>query len=521
LFIAKAERIDTQQLEFEFAEKRRELDALAGTLGLAEPELKESDDQKAKDGKRRGKRQHNQGTGRRPIEELDLREETVEILDPHLEVLVDEGRVVRHGFEKSYKMAWKPGSWFRVVIARARYKTVDAEGNPDVISTPMPHEMLPGAMIAPSVLARLVTQNLGQGMPLYRLEDSCAREGFELDRASMARWKKLGGDCVAVTVVQAMDDHARAHAFCICTDATGVAIQPIPDGKRQPCKKGHFLVRIADRDHILFDYLERETSPTIFARFRGFSGYVQADAKAVYNLLFVDDDAVRSSGHDVEPDGGKRQEVGCWFHCRRRFWEAALAKSPPAAEALMRLSRLFELDASWRKKPPLEIKDLRQRLLRPHVDSFFAWVDEQRPLYQGQRGLLRTALEYAHNHQSALLRFFDDGRLELTNNRAERAQKLIALGRKAWLFCGSDDHARSTAAWLSLIASARLHDIEPQEYLRCLIRLVPLWPAERMLELAPLFWKRTRDRLDPDSLAAELGPIEIPAEPLDTSLPSQ
>jgi transposase len=118
-------------------------------------------------------------------------------------------------------------------------------------------------------------------------------------------------------------------------------------------------------------------------------------------------------------------------------------------------------------------------------------------------------------------RFFDNGRLVLTNNGAERAIKAIALGRKAWLFCGSDDHAASTAALYSLVASARLHRLDPEEYLRCLIRLVPLWPPDRMLELTPLFWARTRAKLDPQHLEAELGPIAIPAEPLDTMAPAE
>jgi transposase len=144
-------------------------------------------------------------------------------------------------------------------------------------------------------------------------------------------------------------------------------------------------------------------------------------------------------------------------------------------------------------------------------------VEQERPTYSGQRGYLRTALEYAHNQRQALTCFFDDGRLVLSNNGAERALKAVAIGRKAWLFCGSDDHAKSTAALFSLVASARLHRLDPEEYLRCLVRLVPLWPSDRMLELAPLFWERTRARLDPDQLALELGPIVVPAEPLDTS----
>jgi transposase len=186
-------------------------------------------------------------------------------------------------------------------------------------------------------------------------------------------------------------------------------------------------------------------------------------------------------------------------------------------EGLVRIGRIFELDESWKEKPPSEIKRLRLLHLRPHVDSFFAWVDEQRPLYSDQRGYTRTALEYAKNQCEVLTSFFDDGRLVLTNNGAERAIKTVALGRKAWLFCGSDDHAKSTAALYSVVASARLHGHEPEEYLRCLIRLVPLWPHDRMIELTPLFWSRTRARLEAKHLAADFGYIAIPSEPLDLS----
>jgi len=518
LFVAKAERVDTRQLELEYAQKLQELDSLAGTLGMGKSEQKAPSEAKARDGKRLGNRAHNQGTGRRDLRLLPLEEERIEIADAHLEALVADGKVIRHGFDETYKIAHKRGGKRRVVIARVRYKTVDAEGNVDIIPTPMPDEMLPSAIAAPSLAAHVIMENIGKGMPLFRIEDTFARERFPVSRGTLSRWKKIVGDKLGETVVKAMGEHTLATAFCISTDATGICIQPIPNDKgRQPCKKSHFLVRIADRDHIIFDYLERENSPAIYGRFAGFNGYVQADAKSVFDLLFADATTVQASAHDVEHDGCQRMEVGCWFHCRQRFWEATVAKNAVAREGLIRIGRIFELDASWKKKPPSEIKQLRAAFLRPHVDSFFKWVEQQRPAFKGERGFVRSALEYSHNQKHALVRFFDDGRLVLTNNGAERAIKRVALGRKAWLFCGSDDHAKSTAALFSLVASARLHTIDPEEYLRCLIRLVPLWPQDRMLELAPLFWKRTLARLDPIALLAELGPIQIPVEPLDTS----
>jgi transposase len=527
LFIAKAERADTKQLRLEFAEKLRELEELAGTLGIAKTPPDEPDgaddaaeDPKAdaKDGKPRGKRKNNAGTGRRRLRDLPLEEERIEIPDPHLERLVAEGKVKRHGFDETAKLGHKRGGKRRIIIARVRYKTVDAQGDTDVISTPMPAEMLPGAMVAPSLAAHVLMENIGKGMPLFRIEDTFAREGIPIDRGTLSRWKKRIGDGLAV-LVKAMQLHAFATAFCIATDATGICVQAAysRDKGRQPCKKGHFLVQIADKDHIFFEYLERETSANVSEAFFGFSGYVQADAKNVFDVLFCDPETVRARSDNIEPDGCSRKEVGCWYHCRRRYWEAAVAKSAVGREGLARIARMFELDASWRNSPSSERKRLRDLHLRPHVESFLAWVEEQRPFYKGQRGYTRTALEYTHNQREALMRFLDDGRLLMENNRSERAVKSVVIGRKAWLFVGSDDHAQSTAVLFSIVASARLHRLDPEEYLRCLIRLVPLWPKDRMIELAPLFWERTRARLDPKALAMELGPIEIPAEPLDTS----
>jgi transposase len=519
LFVAKAERVDTRQLELEYAEKLRELNALAGTLDVGKSEPRTASEEKAKDGKRTGLRQGNSGTGRRDLRDLPLAEERIEIADPHLESLVAEGKIVRHGFEETVKLAHQRAGKRRVVIARVRYKAADANGETNIITTAMPAEMLPGAMATPSLAAHVILENIGKGLPLFRIEDTFAREGLSIDRGTLSRWKKRVGEALEQTVVAAMCKHARETAFCISTDATGVCVQPIPGDKqqRQPCKKAHFLVRIADRDHIVFDYLERETSSAIFGRFSGFSGYVQSDAKSVFDLLFADTETVAVSAHDVEPDGAQRVEVGCWFHCRKRFWEAAVCKQAVGREGLLRIHRIFELDASWKKNPPAEIKQLRLKYLWSHVNEFFEWIESQRPAFATQRGYVRTALEYAHNQKLALMRFFQDGRLALTNNLSERAFKPIATGRKAWLFCGSDDHAKSTAALFSLVASARLHNIEPEEYLRCLIRLVPLWPAHRMLELSPLFWNRIRQRLDATALLTEFGPIAIPAEPLDTT----
>jgi transposase len=129
---------------------------------------------------------------------------------------------------------------------------------------------------------------------------------------------------------------------------------------------------------------------------------------------------------------------------------------------------------------------------------------------------VRTALGYALRQRAALTCFFDDGRLPLTNNQSERELRRIAVGRKAWLFVGSDDHAQAAGNLLTLIASARLHGLDPEAYLRDMFCVLPQWPRDRYLELAPRYWRATRARLDARQLELEVAWFTIPP-PLPSS----
>ena len=244
--------------------------------------------------------------------------------------------------------------------------------------------------------------------------------------------------------------------------------------------------------------------------FRGYSGYVQADAKSVYDVLFRDARTSRRRRTTSEMP----TEVGCWSHCRRKFWEATFAKSEVAREGLARIGRIFDARAtpgaaSRRRRSSA----LREQHLRPHLEAFFAWAAVEYEKVRDQRGLLRSALGYAVRQKDALMRVLDDGRLLLDNNRSERELRSIAVGRKAWLFVGSDDHAESAGHLFSLIASARLHGLDPEAYLRDLFRVLAHWPRDRYLELAPKYWAKTRARLDPRELAAEIGQLTVPPTP--------
>lgn len=499
LFVAKAERVDTAQLELEFAQTLAALDKLGG---VPAPDAEGSDAGKPPKGKTRPK-------GRRDLRKVPLEEERVEITDPLFEDLVAQGKAKRIDFEESCKLAWKRGGMRRLVVARVKYRAVDARGEAEIETASMPAECFPRSLAAPSMLAHIVTEKHCDGMPLHRIEDRLRRDGIPIDRGTMSRWLEDAGAVAGATVIAAMKADALESAFCIATDATGVAIQPIPTHEkvRQACRRGHYFVLIADRDHILFEYTPKETSDVVIGMLRGFAGYVQADAKSVYDALFREPDP-----EDPEDDPGRPvpREVGCWAHCRRKFWEATIAKDAVAREGLARIGRIFALDMSWKGSPPTEIAKFRAAHLRPHLEAFFAWVEQHYDSVRDQRGLLRTALGYAFRQKSALTRVLEDGRLVLDNNRSERELRRIAVGRNAWMFSGSDDHATSAGHLFSLIASARLHGLDPETYLRDLFRVLAHWPKDRHLELAPKYWAATRVRLVAAELAVEIGYLTVP-----------
>ncbi|MBA3844837.1 MAG: IS66 family transposase, partial [Actinobacteria bacterium] len=409
IFVAKAERVDTMQLEFEFAEKLRQLDVLAGTLSKAEEAIGAdgltltppgSSDEEPK----------RRPTGRRDPKKLPIEEERIEIPDPVFEELVEKGLAKRIDFEESCTIGYKRGGLRRIVTARVKYQVIDAKGNTSVETAPMPPRTFARSLAAPSLLAHILMLKYGMGMPLFRIEDSFTRDGCPIDRGTMCRWVEDAGATCGATVVQAMRSEALASAFCIATDATGVLVQPIRTHEkvRQPCRRGHYFVMIADSDHVLFEYTAKETSRVVRTMFEGYSGYVQADAKSVYDILFRDPTEKPPDDHE-----GQCIEVACWCHLRRKYFEAAFAKSAAAREGLARIARIFQLDAGWRHKPPAEIKRLRDAHLRPHAEAFFAWAAVEYEKVRHERGLLRSAFGYAVRQKDALLRVFDDGRLLL------------------------------------------------------------------------------------------------------------
>ena len=546
LVIAKAERLDdVAEAQLAFDKLVAEAQAIEKVLDAAGSETEknvEHDKNTGTAAPTEGKKRQRTGApppGRRDLEKLDLPVVRVEVPDPEL-----EGKAKRIGVEEHSRVGYERGGYRRVVVVRFVYKvegespadagtaargTADESSQSDGRSTasaadspaepsssfriataPMPKEIMKRGMLAPSMIARLLTMKYVLGVPFHRYEQRCVAEGFALDRGTMCRYAEHAGATFGC-IVEAAREEAIAMAVCLSTDATGIAIQPTPlsDGTRQPCRKGHFFVTLADKDHVFFDFQPKHTSLTVWNMFKGFSGYVQADAHVIYDALFK---GVPPEGAGDEPGerGPPPIEVGCFSHARRKYWEAAVCRHPLGLEGVRLIDAIFAADRGLADLAPAQRKARRDEIVRPLVDKFFDWARAEYAKVEG-RGLVATALGYSVRHEQALRRFLDDGRLRMDNNRAERALRIVALGRKVFLFYGSDDHATAAGNVLSLAASCKLHDLDPELYFTEIIRVLPYWPRDRYLELAPKYWRATRARLDPKELERELGLIRVPS----------
>ncbi len=463
--IAKAERIDTTQLEIEFATKLAELDALAGMVG--DPAINAgatgATDSSTPPSPSGGGKVRREGTGRRDLNLTDLPEERIEVPDPALDSIAE-----RIGFEESLIICYRRGGPIRIRVARVKYKVLesvlDADPTmPGVVTATAPLALIPKSMAAPSLIARIATEKLCWGLPLHRIEQRMALEGFPISRGTMSRWIEQAGAVIGGALVEAMRREALTTAFCIATDATGILGQPIrrEDRKPQPCERAHMFMMIADADTVFFEFTAKENSEVVAELFRGFLGMVQADAKSVFDVLYRPPPG-RDRASDEDPDACT--EVGCWSHARRKVWETAIAtQSVIAREALARIMRMFQYDRAWKALAPEERKAKRDRYLPPHLIAFFDFVE---PAFaaaklEDPRGMLARALGYPVRQRGALMRFLDDGRLEMTNNHSERQLRKIATGRYSWLFVGSHDHGEAAANFLTVIATARLHKLDP------------------------------------------------------------
>ncbi|MBL0197686.1 MAG: transposase [Myxococcales bacterium] len=263
---------------------------------------------------------------------------------------------------------------FKVLVKKVAKYEVSVHGAARVMVAPSPKPLFPRAMLHTSVLAWLAVQNSRSGSRTTASSDTSRRWAESLDRSTMCR-NLEGRRTLGATIVHAMLRDAIETCSVLSTDATGAAIQPgaRDGGPKRACKKGHFFTIVADRDHVLFSYVERHTQDAVASLFKGFRGYLQSDASSVYDIL--------DRGH-----GGADPPVllvGCWAHTRRYFFEAAICKYPIGVAGLTRIRAIYVADNALAHMPPIE--RARERLTRvlPLVDEFFAC---ERPLARPSAG---------------------------------------------------------------------------------------------------------------------------------------
>ncbi len=496
LYGNKTERLRTSELQLSLgdmldAEKQLQKD-LDDAVRAAETDARLDGDGPAPDsnGKRKGR-------GRRDLSTSTLPRVEVDFTDDHL-----ENGAKRIGFDESFSLMFRPGGFAVLVKRTAKYEVPTKEG-PTVLGLMGPKMLFPRGLLHTSAVAHLLVQKFALGVPFNRLEQHLESQDCQIDRGTMCRYAEESGNTLGSTIVQAMWDDALGNAGVISTDATGAMIQPLKGDSnlKQACKKGHFFTAVVDCDSVLFAYTEKHNQDFVKKLFGRFTGFLQSDASNVYDILDRGPPEDTAEGVSL---------VGCFAHCRRYFFEAAVCRYPVGVQGLMRIRAIYAADEPLKKLPPAKRKALREQHVRPLLDAFFEWVREAKASTEGNN-LATKALGYATNQEHELRRVLDDPRLPLDNTRAERSLRKVVVGRKAWMFYGSDTHAEAAAALFSIIASCRLHRLDPERYLDEVLRLLPYWPKERYLELAPHRWSKTRTKLDPAELERPLGEFTIPA----------
>jgi transposase len=412
-------------------------------------------------------------TGRKPLPE-SLPRVDIEVVPPEVQAKGLDA-FERIGDDVSETVERRPAALVVVRTHRPKFVPKDRERNAETtVAQAAPPELpIERGLAGPGLLAETIVRRWADHLPLHRLERIYGRDGLELARSTICGWHdelaKLVRPLVATMWLDAFT------APYLCTDATGVLVQD-----REKCRRAHFWVVIAPERHVLFAYTPKHDGAAVDKFLAGYKGYLVADAHSVFDHLYASGDVV---------------EVGCWAHARR-YWFKALTSDPERArQALAFIGGLFAVERKWATAPPQERLKARLADSKPIADAFFAWCDDE-----AMRALDETptaaALGYARNQRVALQRFLQDGRLPIHNNGSERELRREAVGRKNWLFVGSDDGAVVNVTFVSLIASCQLHGIEPWAYLRDLFCLLPSWPRSRVLELAPANWKKTLENED-------------------------
>ena len=355
-----------------------------------------------------------------------------------------------------------------------------------MVQAPMPDLPIPRGIVGASLLAHIAIAKFCDHLPLYRQAEIYARDGVDIDRGQLAEW--LGHVAWLLRPLgEAVAEHVMAGRV-IHADDTPVPVLAPGAGKT---KTGRQWVYLRDeRPHagdappaVLYRYTPDRKGEHCRAELAHFVGWLHADGYAGFGRLY---DIAGAASSALPLAGPPRvAEVACWAHARRYFFDAYKSNgSPIAKEALDRIGALFDIERLIAGAPPERRRSVRQRMAKPKIDELATWLDAQLSKIPSKSDLA-GAIRYARSRWHALSRYLDDGRLEISNNAAENAIRPVALGRKNWLFAGSDSGGERAALFYTLIRTAQLNGVEPEAYLRDVLTRIGRHPINRLQELLP------------------------------------
>ncbi len=329
---------------------------------------------------------------------------------------------------------------------------------------------LPGA----GLLAHVIVSKYVDHLPLYRLESIFARQGVELSRSTMCDWMAAAAKLFE-PLVELMKRRVL-QSKVIHNDDTTVPVQEPGSGKT---KTGRLWVSLGDaaNPYTVFNYTPNRCRDGPDAFFKGYKGYLQVDAYSGYEGLFVTGDI---------------KEVACWAHARRKFFEAKTTDERRSHEMLGMIRNLYTVeDEVATIKEDAEKVRYRQQHAKPLLDAIEKWLQENK-VQVLPKSPMGEAIGYALNNWTALNRYIEAGYLSIDNNPAERALRMVAIGRKNWLFAGSDAGGATAAVLYSLVGTCKRYGIDPWIYLRDALTQLPTLPPERLGELLPDAWAQAQ-----------------------------
>ena len=384
-----------------------------------------------------------------------------------------------------------PRAWKVIQTVREKFACRDCE---KITQPPAPFHVVPRGWAGPSFLAMLLFEKYGQHQPLNRQAERFAREGVPLSVSTLA--DQVGAaSLVLMPIFRLIEAHVLA-AERLHGDDTTVPV--MAKGKTDTGRLWNYVRDDrpfcgADPPAVVFYYSRDRRGEHPQAHLASWSGILQADAYGGYGELYV-----------LDRRPGPILEAGCFAHARRKFFEladvegAARKKSrgekagiiyPIALEAVQKLDALFAIERSINGKTPTERLAVRQERSAQLMAEVQGWLKEQLAKLSRNHDLAK-ACRYMLRRWDAFTRFLDDGRVCLTNNAAERALRCVPLGRKAWLFCGSDRGGQRAAVMYTLIQTCRLNDVDPQAWLADVLARIADHPLSRLDDLLPWNWRQ-------------------------------